>query len=128
MDRNFGLGRDIEPERELEWETSESLDRDLLRQRFASLERDRLQVRLLPLEPESEFESEFEGDEALSDSESESELVDLYEARTCQNSLAQVGYIQALHTWTASSSPIANPPISFFAASSRSCSLCFRIL
>ena len=83
MDRNFGVGRDIKRERKLEWEASESLDRDLLSQRVASLERDRLQVRLLPLEPESEFESE--GEEALSDSKSESELDDLYEARTCQN-------------------------------------------
>ena len=128
MDRNFGVGRDIKPERKLEWETSESPDRDPLRQRFASLERNRQQVQLLPLEPESKFESEFEGEEALSDSESESELDDLYEARTCQNSLAQVGFTQALHTWTASSSPIANPPISFCAASLRSRSLCFRIL
>jgi len=110
VERNFGLGRDIERERELERETSELLDRDLLRPRFASLERARLRLRLLPLELESESESESEEEEVLSDLESESELDDL----DCFFPL--------------SLSSIANLPISFFAASSRSRSLSLRIL
>ena len=36
VERNFDLGRDIGRERELEPEASESMDRDLLRPRFAS--------------------------------------------------------------------------------------------
>ena len=85
VERDFELERDIEREREREREVSEFLDRDLLRPRFAPLERDRLRLRLLSLEPESESESESEEEEVLSESESESELDDLYEARTYQN-------------------------------------------
>ena len=81
-ERNFGLGRDIARERELVREASESLDWDLLRPRFAPLERERLRLRLLLLELESESESESDEEEALSDLESE--LDELDEARTCQ--------------------------------------------
>jgi len=109
--------RDVEREREREREASESLDRDLLRPRFAPLERERLRLRLLLVELESESESESEEEEVLSESESESELDDLYEARTCQN-FAQIGYIQTVHTWTASSlCPYSQSPAAHFPSS-----------
>jgi len=99
---------------------------------FASLESERLRLRLLPLELESESESESEEEEALSDLESESELGDPYEARTCQNfACSSRIYTDCPHLdffLPLSLSPIANLPISFFAASSRSRSMSLRIL
>src|SRR5258706_4959493 len=75
---------------------------------FASLESERPRLRLLPLELESESESESEEEEALSDLESESELDDPYEARTCQNFARSTRIYTDCAHWT-SSSPCPYP-------------------
>ena len=127
VQRNFKLGRDIEQERGMERAKSESLDRDLLRQRFASLESKRLRIRLLSLELEPEYGSESEKEEALFDLESESELDDLYEARCHHFACSSRIYTGCAHLdcfLPLSFSPFANLSIPFLAATSRKRSLC----